>query len=101
MSKLPMGAAFAVTRNWRKTEDIRTQLGGWSCKIEDKLGNAMGNGETPLAAAERALTAWQEFVGITRVAPLNVEEVSERPPLLDAPSSGTAEEQQDNRHQAG
>jgi hypothetical protein len=102
MSKLPMGAGFSVTRNWRKTDDVRTQLGGWSCKIEDKLGNAMGNGATPLAAAQRALAAWQEFVGVARVAPLGVEEIPERPPLLDAPSGGTAaEEQQDNRHQAG
>jgi hypothetical protein len=103
MTKLPMGAAFAVTRHWRKTDDIRTQLGGWSCKIEDQLGNAMGKGETPLAAAERALAAWQEFVGIARVATLPAEEVTQRPPLLDAPSSTTSADvqEQENRHHAG
>jgi hypothetical protein len=77
---------------------------GWSCKIEDQMASAMGQGSTPAVAAGRAIASWKEFVGESRVAAswaTSSEEVRERPPLLDAPSGDASAEGDAEQQQAG
>jgi hypothetical protein len=50
----------------------------------------MGRGETPVAAAQRALDSWRDFVTGTRVdlsMAATEESSTERPPQLNAPSA--------------
>jgi hypothetical protein len=88
---LPAGASFSLTRRWRKAAGGASEAAGCSCKIEDGAAIAAAHGETPAAAAERALEAWREFVTGSRVT---IEDAGtpERPPLLDAPSTSTEDE---------
>lgn len=82
---LPAGALFSLVRRWRKVAGGASEPAGCSCKIEDGAAIAAAQGDTPAAAAKRALDAWREFVTGSRV---DIEDAEpHRPPLLDAPSS--------------
>lgn len=92
-ASLPPGAAFSLTRRWRKLAGGKSEPAGWSVRIEDGPATAAGQGEIPVAAARRALDAWREFVAGDRVEfpVLETETTADRPPLLDAPSAGEDE----------
>jgi hypothetical protein len=86
---LPVAATFSLTRRWRKSAGGASEPAGCSCKIEDGAAIAAAHGDTPAAAAQRALDAWREFVTASRAT---IEDAAtERPPLLDAPSSTSDE----------
>jgi hypothetical protein len=91
---LPPAAVFGLTRRWRKLAGGRSEPAGWSVRIEDGPATAAGQGDTPAAAARRAIEAWREFVAGDRVElPLaEPERPAGRPPLLDAPSAGDDDE---------
>ena len=93
-SNLPPGAAFALTRRWRKLAAGAVEPAGWSCDVHDGRASAMGRGETPVAAAGRALDSWRDFVTGSRVElPMAGEDEqasTERPPQLNAPSAAKA-----------
>jgi len=89
-SNLPPGAAFALTHRWRKLAAGAIEPDGWSCDVYDGRASAMGRGETPVAAAQRALDSWRDFVTGTRVdlsMAATEESSTERPPQLNAPSA--------------
>ena len=103
-SNLPPGAGFSLARNWRKGVGGATEMTGWSCKIEDQMASAMGQGSTPAVAAGKAIAMWKEFVSESRVAAswaTASDEVRERPPLLDAPSGDASAAGDAEREQAG
>lgn len=94
-SNLPPGAAFAVTRRWRKLAAGAIEADGWSCDVYDGRASAMGRGETPISAARRALDSWRDFVTASRVDLSMVTEAeasTERPPQLNAPSAAKVAE---------
>jgi hypothetical protein len=89
---LPPGAGFSITQRWRRLAAGAVEPDGWACDVQDGRASAMGRGDTPVAAAQRAVDAWREFVTGHRVElPLAEDEVAaatERPPKLVAPSAG-------------
>lgn len=90
-SNLPPGAAFALTRRWRKLAAGAVEADGWSCDVYDGRASSMGRGESPVAAARKALESWRDFVTASRVdLPMGAEDepATERPPQLSAPSAG-------------
>ena len=92
-SNLPPGAAFALTRRWRKLAAGAVEADGWSCDVYDGRASAMGRGESPVAAAGKALDSWRDFVTASRVdlsMAAEEEPSTERPPQLNAPSAGKA-----------
>ena len=89
-SNLPPGAAFALARRWRKLAAGAIEPDGWSCDVYDGRASAMGRGETPVAAAQRALDSWRDFVTASRVdlsMATEDETSTQRPPQLNAPSA--------------
>jgi hypothetical protein len=89
-SNLPPGAAFALTRRWRKLAAGAVEADGWSCDVYDGRASAMGRGESPVAAAQRALDSWRDFVTGSRVdlsMAVGEESATDRPPQLNAPSA--------------
>jgi hypothetical protein len=94
---LPPTAAFTLSRRWRKVVGGTSEPAGCSCKIEDGAAVAAAQGDTPLAAAEKALAAWREFVTGSRVhleEPVGGgvgEPAVDRPPLLNAPSTAVGD----------
>jgi hypothetical protein len=83
---LPPQAVYAVAQRRRRSPAGGSEPLAWFCRIEDGPASSGGHGATPLAAARAALAAWHEFVTGSRVE--IIESPSDRPPLLDAPSSG-------------
>jgi hypothetical protein len=95
-TNLPPGATFALTRKWRRPVGAAAaEPAGCACRIDDGAAVAAGQGETPAAAAQRALDAWREFVTGCRVQVEDGGATELRPPLLDAPSADPADTDED------
>jgi hypothetical protein len=92
---LPPQVVYVVAQRRRRAPGGGSEPLTWFCRIEDGQASSGGRGISPLAAAREALAAWREFVTGSRVE--IVESTSDRPPLLDAPSSGSEPDAQSDK----